>query len=97
MSDPTEALRNAIFEYAVLLDNCGVLEGTVGSKTINSDVQPLFTALHQVLAGGTLSRVPIVVDGSPDKTQVEELDSRLNDAVTEANLFEKAYGDSKFG
>ena len=97
MSDPTEALRNAIFDYAVSLDNRGVLEGTVGSKTINKDVQPLFAALHQVLAGGKLSQVPIVVDGSPDKTQIDELDSRLNEAVKEANLYEKEHGDSKFG
>ena len=36
MSDSKDALRNAIFEYVVLLDNRGVMEDTVGAKTINA-------------------------------------------------------------
>ena len=95
MSDSID-VQKALFDYAALLEKRGVLEGTVGSKTVSKDVQPLFTALHQVLAGGTLSKAP-VVDGSPDKQQIEELDGGLNEAVKQANIFEKENGDSKFG
>lgn len=82
-------LASQTYEYLMRLIDLGIFEGAVGEMTLNPTVQPILTALHQVLSGGEV-KIEVVHRGNPDI--INELNSRLADAGTESNEINKKAG-----
>ena len=79
----------SMYEYLERLIDLGIIEGPVGHNELNQKVKPLMEALHEVLAGGTVS-VQVTTPGNPQV--VTELRQDLQQAGDDANAINRAVG-----
>ncbi len=79
-------------ELRIYIDRCvdlGAFTGDNGQEDFSTDLQPLISAIHTVLAGGAVT-VDVVDQG--DTTIVAELNQKLADAKTAANDINSSNG-----
>ncbi len=82
-------LTPALYQYLNRLIELGIFEGPNGNMTINPAVQPLVDALHQVMAGGTVS-VQVTTPGTA--AVVAELAGLIQQGTDQANEINKKVG-----
>ncbi len=75
--------------YFERLLELGIFQGPVGNQQINPSLQPLIEAVHNVLAGGTVT----VQTTTPGNAQiVSELDGLAADGLADGNEINKKLG-----
>lgn len=78
----------SLSSYSEALQKAGFLTGAAGRQKVSEDVAPILRALHEVLAGGTLSTAPVVAgDIHPGVTA--RLDRLAQSLVREINRVRK--------
>ncbi len=70
------------YDYLMRLVDLGIIEGKVGEMKLAPQIQEIADALNIVAAGGSV-KIEVTGRGSPDIAQ--ELRSRLDDAIRDAN------------
>jgi hypothetical protein len=79
----------SMYEYLERLIELGLVEGPLGKMDLNPKAKPLVDALHQVLAGGTVT-VQVTTPGNPQI--LAELAATLQEATNDGNAINKAVG-----
>jgi hypothetical protein len=79
----------AALEYILRMNDLGLIEGAIGDQKLNPDVDPIISALHNVLAGGEV-QVTITRKGNPDI--VRRLGAMLAEANAASNQINKSAG-----
>ena len=85
-------VMSATMVYIDLLREHGLFIGPVGGMSINPDVQTMLTAIHEVLAGGTVTNKPSVENF--DEQLVESMQSefdKIGNGANQLNLLAKKY------
>src|SRR5262245_21242782 len=87
----TRAMVASAQAYMIRLLQFGAMEGVLGELALNPSLKRLIEAIHQVVAGGEVE-VKLVEAGASQV--VQELNSRLEQAITEGNFINKQVGYS---
>ncbi len=82
-------LPPALVQYLAKLMDHGMFVGPIGNQSLAPPVQQLVNALHNVLAGGSIT-VTVTAPGSP--AVVGELNTLLSDGNKDANEINKKVG-----
>jgi hypothetical protein len=74
--------------YVDKVNTLGILRGTVGKKNLEKDVSLLFSAVHEIIAGGTLDSQSIKFSSDGNKVVKANLDKLLAELIKEINGIE---------
>lgn len=83
------AIASETYGYVKRVLDLGAIEGALGEMKVSPEIDKLFQAIHEVLAGGEVE-VKVVRRGSPDI--VRDLNQRLAAGAREANEINKQAG-----